>query len=305
MDRLKGKRNQARQTPRRVQLHSHRLPPVNRPNRACLVHSPQWDNSLPAVPTPFSKDPLPNRHWPMHSRRPCLVHTLSDKVHRWVHISRVHLNTKVLRPDQLLTRSRKLRSSKGCSHRRDSNKLHTLVLISPPRLQGRKCKHRDRHLLRLRNLLLLQHHRQTRLKLQLLSLKDLLLLLQVNRHSHLLHRAPIRRLNKPLRLLNRLLRRLQWLKMRLLLNIHLRHRQLQFPFRHSHRRLLLQHSNRRLQMYPQPLHQLQWLLRHLLHNLRQHSLQLLQLLRRRQHQWHRHQYQLRRRLQRTRTHMVV
>ena len=305
MDRLKDKRNQARQTPRRVQLHSHRLPPVNRPNRACLVHSPQWDNSLPAVPTPFSKDPLPNRHWPMHSRRPCLVHKLSGMVRQMLRITQAHLHSKVSRPDQPRTRSHKLRNSKGCNLRQDSSRLHMPAPISLLRLLRRKCKHRDRHLLRLRNLLLLQHHRQTRLKLQLLSLKDLLLLLQVNRHSHLLHRAPIRRLNKPLRLLNRLLRRLQWLKMRLLLNIHLRPRQLQFPFRHSHRRLLLQHSNRRLQMYPQPLHQLQWLLRHLLHNLRQHSLQLLQLLRRRQHQWHRHQYQLRRRLQRTRTHMVV
>jgi len=175
VDHLKLKRSQVR-TLRRAQLHSHRVLPVNRLNRVCPARSQQWGNSLPAVLIPFTKDRLPNRHWRMRSRRPCLVRKLSGMVRQMLRITQAHLHSKVLRPDQPRTRSHKLRNSKGCNLRRDSIRLHMPAPISLLRLLRRKCKHRDRLLLRRRNLHLLHQHQQLRLRLRLLALQDLLLL---------------------------------------------------------------------------------------------------------------------------------
>lgn len=298
-DNLKAKRSQARYRLRRVQLHSLRVLLVNRLNKVCPARSLQWGNSLPAVPILSTKVPPQNKHWPRRLRQLCLVHKLIGKAHRWVLIIPAHLSNKVLHPDQLLTRSRKLRSSKGCNLHRDNSKLHTLALISLLRLPRRKCKHRDRHLLRRRNLHLLHQRRRIRPRLRLLSHKDPSLLSLVNRHSHLLRRPQVKPLNKLLHLLNKLLHLLSWLKLRLLLNSHLRHSQLRSLPRHRHRRLLHRHSSKHLQLNPWSLHQLQWLLRYQLHNLRQQSLhRLLQPLHRRQHLWHR-------RLQQIRTHTVA
>jgi hypothetical protein len=293
--RLKVKRNQARYTLHQVQLHSHKVLPVNRLNMACPARSPQWGN-IPAVLTPSIKDQLQNRLWRKRSRRPCPVHKLSDKARRWLHITPAHLHIKVLHPDQPRTRSSKVRSSKGCNHRQDSNRHHTPVPILLLRLLRRKSKHRDRRSLRRRNLHLLHQCQQFRVRPRPLSLQDPLLLSRTIRHNHLRHRPQVRRFNKLLRLLNKPLRRLQWLTLRLPLNIHLRFRQSRSLYRHSHQRLLLRHSSKRPQLYLQPLHPLQWLLRHLLHQRSHHRSR--QLLHRRQHQWHR-------RLQQIRTHMVV
>jgi hypothetical protein len=175
VDRLRLKRSQAR-TLRRAQLHSHRVLPVKRLNRACPARSLQWGNSLPAVLIPFTKDRLPNRHWRMRSRRPCLVHKLSGMVRQMLRIILDHPHSKVSHPDQPRTRSHKLRNSKGCNLRQDSNRLHMPAPISLLRLPRRKCKHRDRRSLRRRNLHLLHQHQQLRLRLRLLAPQDLLLL---------------------------------------------------------------------------------------------------------------------------------
>jgi hypothetical protein len=288
--RLKVKRSQARHRLRRVQVHSHKVLPVNHLIKACPVRSPQWGNSLPAVLITSTKDPPQNRPWRTRSRRPCPV--CSGKAHRLLHTTLAHLHTKALHPDRPRTRKRKLRSSKGCNLRQDSSKHHTPAPISLLRLPCHKYKHRDRRLLRRRTLNLLHQRQEPRLKPRLLSLQDPLLRPLIHHRNHLLHRLQVRQLNKFLHLLSRLLHRL---KLRLLLNLHLRSRQPRPLPRHRRRHLLLWHSNRRLQSYLQSLRQLQWLLRHQLYRHSFHP--LLQLLRRRQHQWHRL-------LQQTRTHMV-